>query len=131
MQHKNMLKFLNTLEKEGELIRIKQFINPELEISEITDRVSKSPGGGKAILFENTGTEFPLLINSLGSERRICLALGINNLDETSEKLAKLFNKLTATKSNFWEKLKLLPTLKEISSWLPVYKNGKGACQEI
>jgi len=70
--------FINELEKQGELIRIKQFVNPNLEITEITDRISKQNGGGKAILFENTGTDFPLLINALGSEKRIAMAFGRN-----------------------------------------------------
>ena len=51
--------FIQALEKAGELIRIKTFVDPKWEIAEITDRVSKSGGGGKALLFENTGTEFP------------------------------------------------------------------------
>ena len=52
---------VSTLEEEGELISIKDFVNPELEITEITDRISKKVDGGKAILFENTGTDFPVL----------------------------------------------------------------------
>jgi 4-hydroxy-3-polyprenylbenzoate decarboxylase len=131
MPYKNLFEFALALEKAGELIRVRQFVNPELEISEITDRVSKSPDGGKALLFENTGTGFPLLINCFGSEKRICMALGVNNLDETSEKISILFNQFSSPKTNFWKKLKLLPALKEISSWLPVHKNGRGDCQEI
>jgi 4-hydroxy-3-polyprenylbenzoate decarboxylase len=55
------------------------FVDPKLEIAEITDRVSKSGNGGKALLFENTGTEFPVLMNAYGSERRMCMALGVQN----------------------------------------------------
>ena len=62
------------------LIRIKQFVDPVLEITEITDRVTKS--GGKALLFENTGTDFPVLINAFGSDLRMSMAIGRNNLDE-------------------------------------------------
>ncbi len=131
MAYKNLQHFINILEKSGELIRIKEFVDPVLEIAEITDRISKIPVGGKALLFENTGTDFPLLINSLGSERRICLALGVENLDEIGMKISTLMNQLTSTNNSFWTKLKILPTLKEISSLLPVRKNGRGICQEV
>ncbi len=77
MAYKNLQHFIETLEKEGELIRIKEYVNPKLEIAEITDRISKTPGGGKALLFENTGYDFPVLMNAYGSEKRMCLALGV------------------------------------------------------
>ena len=48
MAYKNLQHFIETLEKEGELIRIKEYVNPKLEIAEITDRISKTAGGGKA-----------------------------------------------------------------------------------
>ena len=54
MAWKNQQEFIGALEKEGELLRIKTYVNPYLEIAEITDRISKSGNGGKAILFENT-----------------------------------------------------------------------------
>ena len=57
MSYSGLTEFINELEKKNELVRIKQFVNPVLEITEITDRVTKS--GGKALLFENTGTRFP------------------------------------------------------------------------
>ncbi len=49
MAYKNLQHFIDTLEKEGEVIRIKEYVNPKLEIAEITDRISKTPGGGKAL----------------------------------------------------------------------------------
>jgi 4-hydroxy-3-polyprenylbenzoate decarboxylase len=55
MAYRNQQHFIDTLEKHGELIRIKNYVDPKLEIAEITDRISKTPGGGKALLFENTG----------------------------------------------------------------------------
>ena len=82
MAYRNQQHFIDTLERAGELLRIKTFIDPKLEIAEITDRISKMPGGGKALLFENTGYAFPVLMNAYGSEKRICLALGVNHLDD-------------------------------------------------
>ena len=79
----NSLKhFVEELEKAGELIRIHEYVNPKLEITEITDRLSKS--NGPALLFENTGTSFPLLINAFGSRKRICMALGVSAIHDLS-----------------------------------------------
>ncbi|MCK9612505.1 MAG: menaquinone biosynthesis decarboxylase [Bacteroidales bacterium] len=128
MPYKNLSEFIAVLEKQNELHRIKEFISPKLEISEISDRVVKS--GGKALLFENTGTDFPLLINAFGSEKRMCLALGIENLDEIKGRIDALFkNALTSGKS-LTEKLHKLSLLREISSWMPKTISGKGKCQE-
>ena len=62
---------VSKFEKEGELIRINEFVNPELEITEFADRMMKLPKGGKALFFENTGTDFPLLINHFGSKKNV------------------------------------------------------------
>lgn len=70
MAYKNQQEFINALDKAGELIRISTYVDPHLEIAEITDRISKSGGGGKALLFENTGYDFPVLMNAYGSEKR-------------------------------------------------------------
>jgi len=67
MAYKSLQHFIKTLEEQGELVRISEYVSPHLEIAEITDRISKSKG--KALLFENNGTKFPLLINAFGSER--------------------------------------------------------------
>jgi 4-hydroxy-3-polyprenylbenzoate decarboxylase len=65
MAFKNQQQFIDVLEKNGELVRIKEYVDPKLEIAEITDRISKTTGGGKALLFENTGYDFPVLMNAL------------------------------------------------------------------
>ncbi|MDR2652349.1 MAG: menaquinone biosynthesis decarboxylase [Prevotellaceae bacterium] len=123
--------FIKLLENKNELIRIKEFVNPVLEIAEITDRISKSKNGGKALLFENTGTDFPVLTNAFGSNDRICYALGVNNLNETANEINKLFSLFTSPKTGFWDKFLLLPKLKRISDWLPKHKSGKGRCQDV
>lgn len=131
MSFKNLQHFIDRLDSEGELIKIKDFVNPHLEITEIVDRFSKSPNGGKALLFENTGTEFPLLINSLGSYKRMCIALGVNDLDDIASEIEELFKLLSAPKNNILDKLHLLPQLGRFSSWMPKVVNKKGACQEV
>ncbi len=123
--------FIATLEKQNELMRIKSFVNPDLEITEITDRISKQPGGGKALLFENNGTNFPLLVNALGSEKRIAIAFGRNSVFDIENEIESLFKALMQPKDNLWDKLKLLPKLKEVSQWMPRKINGKGKCQEV
>ncbi|HEX2532980.1 MAG TPA: menaquinone biosynthesis decarboxylase [Chitinophagaceae bacterium] len=131
MAYKNLQQFIEVLEREGELVRIKEYVNPHLEIAEITDRVSKMPGGGKALLFENTGYDFPVLMNAYGSERRMCLALGVEHLDDTARQIEGLFQLLAAPKEGILDKLKLLPKLGEFASWMPGVKSGRGACQEV
>ena len=93
MSYKSLREFIDVLDKAGELVRIKTFVDPVLEIAEITDRVSKTPDRNKALLFENTGTEFPLLINSMGSEKRMCMALGVDTLDDVARDIEELFKK--------------------------------------
>ena len=73
--YSNLREYIDRLEREGELIRISAPVSTRFEIAEITDRVVKSEGGGKALLFENTGTDFPVITNMMGSERRIAMAL--------------------------------------------------------
>jgi 4-hydroxy-3-polyprenylbenzoate decarboxylase len=131
MPYRNQQHFIETLEKAGELIRIKTFVDPKLEMAEITDRVSKTPGGGKALLFENTGYDMPVLMNAYGSEKRICLALGVNHLDDTAKEIESLFKMLSAPKENIIDKLKLLPKLSQFASWMPKSRSGRGECQEI
>jgi len=131
MAYRNQQHFIDTLEKHGELIRIKNYVDPRLEIAEITDRISKTPGGGKALLFENTGYDFPVLMNAYGSERRMCLALGVNHLDDIAREIENLFKLLSAPKEGLLDKLKLLPKLSQFASWMPKVRKGRGQCQEI
>jgi 4-hydroxy-3-polyprenylbenzoate decarboxylase len=131
MAYKNQQQFIEALERAGELVRIKEYVNPRLEIAEITDRVSKMPGGGKALLFETTGYDFPVLMNAYGSERRMCLALGVSELNDTAREIEGLFHALSAPKENIIDKLKMLPMLGQFASWMPKVKSGRGECQQV
>ncbi|HZF65083.1 MAG TPA: menaquinone biosynthesis decarboxylase, partial [Chitinophagaceae bacterium] len=97
----------------------------------ITDRISKTPGGGKALLFENTGYPFPVLMNAYGSERRMCLALNVAALDDVAKEIEKLFHLLSSPKENIIDKLKLLPQLGTFASWMPKVRSGRGECQQV
>ena len=131
MAYKSLRAFIDTLEQAGELVRIKTFADPVLEIAEITDRVSKTPDRNKALLFENTGTGFPLLINSMGSDKRMCLALGINHLDDAMNDIEALLKKMSTPKNGLLEKLAMLPQLSKFASYMPKVVSGRGACQEV
>ena len=97
MAYKDLRDFINRLEREGELNRIDAKVDVDLEITEITDRVSKA--GGPALLFQNPrsakdGVAYPMpvLINTLGSRKRIEMALEVvmeercNECDEGIER---------------------------------------------
>ncbi|HEV8507526.1 MAG TPA: menaquinone biosynthesis decarboxylase, partial [Chitinophagaceae bacterium] len=131
MAYKNQQQFIEALERAGELVRVKSYVNPKLEMAEITDRMSKQPGGGKALLFENSGYDFPVLMNAYGSERRMCMALGVEHLDDVAKQIEELFKLLASPKEGIIDKLKLLPKLNQFASWMPKVKSGRGECQEI
>ena len=131
MAYRSLQHFIDTLEKLGELIRINHYVDPKLEMAEITDRMSKQPSGGKALLFENTGYNFPVLMNAYGSERRMSLALGVEHLDDVAKQIEGLFKLLASPKEGIIDKLKLLPKLNQFASWMPKIKSGRGECQQV
>jgi len=131
MAYKNLQHFIDSLDKAGELLRIKAFVDPKLEMAEITDRMSKQPNGGKALLFENTRYDFPVLMNAYGSEKRMCMALGVDHLDDTAKQIEDLFKLLASPKEGLLDKIKLLPKLSQFASWMPKVKSGRGECQEV
>jgi 4-hydroxy-3-polyprenylbenzoate decarboxylase len=102
MGYNNLGHFIKKLEEAGELKRISHPVSPALEISEITDRIVKN--NGPALLFENTGTDFPVLINSMGSEKRIAMALGVENLDQIGSDIEAVFHAITIPRQGFMDK---------------------------
>ena len=128
---KSLKDFVEKLDGAGELMRISTPVSSELEIAEITDRMVKTEGGGKALLFEKTDKGFPVLTNLYGSERRMAMALGVEQLSDISERLNNLINTVTSPKESLIDKLKLLPLLGEASQWFPRKKSGRGACQQV
>jgi len=85
--------FVDALRAAGELREISVPVDPHLEITEIADRCVKRPDGGSALLFTNVkGSDFPLLINALGSERRMSMALGVPSLDRLGEKVSRVLD---------------------------------------
>ncbi|MGH9448898.1 MAG: menaquinone biosynthesis decarboxylase, partial [Terriglobia bacterium] len=95
MLYRDLQEFVARLEREHELKRIAVPVDVELEISEITDRVSKA--GGPALLFERprsrqdkAGYPVPLLINALGTRKRMEMALGVDHLEEVARRIQDL-----------------------------------------
>jgi len=142
----DLREWIRTLEKNGELRRIGEEVSPELEITEITDRVSKigasgraaakgSAGkyahGGPALLFENVKGHpgHKVLINQFGSERRMAMALGVDRLEEIAERIKGLMN--MKAPEGLFDKLKMLPQLGAITSAFPKTVSAKEArCKE-
>ena len=129
MTYKSLGEFITALDRAGELARIADAVSPDLEISAVTDRVSKSPGGGPGLLFEQpAGHSMPVAVNLFGSMKRICMALGVEKLDD----LAKEIDELATPKmpAGMLDALKLLPMVNRLRDLMP--KTVKdGACQEV
>lgn len=131
----SLQEFIAAIDKVGELVRITEPVRTRLEIAEIADRCMKSPGGGPALLFERPlldngqPSEFPVAINLYGSMRRMCLALGVENLDEVGGRISELLN--LKVPDGIFGKLSMLPKLAEVAKFPPRTKGGKPSCQEI
>jgi len=131
MAYYSLREFIEQLEINNELIRITDQVSPILEISEITDRISKQGGGGKALLFENVeGSKIPVLINAFGSTKRINLALGVQNIEKIPADIDKYLK--IVPPSSLLEKIKLLPMLLEAAAFPPkIVSSNQAPCQEI
>ena len=122
MAYRNLREFIARLEREGELKRIAQPVDVDLEITEITDRVSKA--GGPALLFEKPrstreGRDYsiPLLINTLGTRRRLELALDVASIEDAAGRIDELLD--VKPPEGFLDKVRMLPQLAELGSFFP------------
>ena len=122
--------FVDLLERNGELARVKATVSPILEIAEIADRMSKSPAphgheeldrnpaarlGGKALLFESVeGSDIRLAINTFGSYWRVNQALGTDNLEALAARVQQMIKPEMPT--TLLEKMKKLPDLIKMGS---------------
>ena len=127
MAYRDLRDFLTKLEKAGELVRIGVQVDPVLEITEITDRVTKS--GGPALLFEKPkGSRVPVASNLLGSERRLNLALEVDCIDDVAARVRSFLD--FQSPQGVFEKLKMLPKLAELGSFFPKSVRS-GPCKEV
>lgn len=141
MAYDDLRSWIRTLEKAGELKRIREEVDPILEIAEITDRASKAgkkggvrgyAPGGPALLFEKV-KGYPghrVLMNQFGSERRMQLALNAQSLDDIAARIHGFLN--VRPPEGFLGKLKMLPMLAEVGSFFPKLIPAKDApCKEV
>jgi 4-hydroxy-3-polyprenylbenzoate decarboxylase len=130
MAFQDLREFLGFLEKRGQLQRIAAPVSPELEITEITDRVTKA--GGPALLFENvTGYDMPLAINLFGSDKRMSWALGVENLDQLGDRIKRWLDIVqNKPPDGLLEKAKLLPEFAELARIFP-HTVSHAPCQEV
>lgn len=121
--------FIAALEAAGELRRIRAEVDPDLEITEIADRVMKSPGGGPALLFERVrGSSMPLLINALGSRRRMEMVCGSERIADVVENFIAMLEPKGSL--SFLDKIRMLPKLKQVNDIFPVEVRS-APCQEV
>ncbi len=131
----SLSEFIDALDSAGELHRITAPVRVQLEITEIADRVSKQPNGGKALLFEHpvlrdgTRSPFPVAINLFGSLRRMAMALGVDDLDSIGSRITQLLD--LKVPEGLMGKLSLLPRLLEVAKFPPRVKSGTPSCQTV
>ena len=120
--------FITELEKRRELARVTDVVDPNLEISALVDKASKSPGGGPALLFEKpAGHTMPVAANLYGSMTRICLALGVTHLDELAREIEDLTT--PPMPRGFMDALKMMPLVGRLSDLMPKTVSD-APCQE-
>src|SRR5258706_15433799 len=130
MAFQDLRDFIALLERKGQLKHIKAPVNCELEITEITDRVTKA--GGPALLFENvTGYDMPVAINLFGSDKRMSWALGVENLDQLGDRVKRWLDIVqNKPPDGLLEKAKLLPEFAELARIFP-HTISHAPCQEV
>jgi 4-hydroxy-3-polyprenylbenzoate decarboxylase len=123
---RDLRSWIALLEREGELVRVSAEVNPRLEVTEIVDRTVKA--GGPALLFENPKSAHPLLINQFGTERRMCLALGVDRLDDVAARLENVLE--MQPPQGLVDKVRGLKKLKSIADSMP-QTTRRGPAQEF
>lgn len=127
MAHQDLRDFIKALERAGELKRIPFEVDPRLEITEFADRAVKQ--GGPALLFEKPkGSKIPLLINAFASERRMQIALGVDDVGEIAARITEMLE--MRMPQGLINKLKMLPKLADMTNFFPKMVTS-APCQEV
>jgi len=128
MAYKDLQDFIQKLEACGELKRVSREVDPYLEITEITDRVSKA--GGPAVLFEHVkGSEYPVLMNAMGSYKRMAMALGVDSLETKKKEIEELIT-WAFSQAKSIDIPSIIPKLSLFRAFFPK-RVKRAACQEI
>ena len=130
MKYQDLRDFIAQLEKRGQLKRITQKIDPNLEMTEICDRTLRARG--PALLFENvTGSDIPVLGNLFGTPERVALGMGEESVEALREvgKLLAFLKEPEPPKGmkDAWDKL---PVFKQVLNMAPKVVK-KAACQDV
>jgi 4-hydroxy-3-polyprenylbenzoate decarboxylase len=125
----DIVSFIAEIERRRDLARVVEPVSPDLEISAVIDRASKSPGGGPALVFDRpAGHSMPVAANLFGSLARMCLALGVEKLDDIAREIEELMT--PPQPKGFMDALKLMPLATRLTDLMP--KTVKDApCQEV
>lgn len=123
--------YLEELDKRNDLVRIDCACSPTLEIGEIAHRIMSQRDGGKALLFSNTGTPFPLSINLYGSAQRMLTMLRCSSYEELAQRIDEFIDTLTAQPKSLRSKLALMSQLARLSCIAPKRSRRSAPCQEV
>lgn len=131
MAYSGFQDFLKRIEAIGELKRIREPIDPVLEITEIADRVIKT--GGPALLFEHPkGSRIPVVIGAFGTRKRMSLALGVQDFEEIAREIERLVSLPGNVPPSLLGKAALLPGLAQIAlNTAPKLTHRAAPCQEV
>jgi len=131
IKYNNLGEFIQALKHEGELKTISYPVSAVLEISKLTDAESKSFGGGKALFFEKVkDSPFPVATNLFGSSRRICLALGVENLEHLGDRIREIIR--MSPPKDLRDMLGMLTTAFSVSRFFPRKSRAKvPPCQQV
>lgn len=131
MAFKDLREFIAVLEERGLLKRIKTPVDAELEITEITDRVSKMKGSANvALLFENVkGYDMPVLMNAFGSMERMAIAFGVDKVDDVADEIREILKLPYISLQNKLDLLSIIPTAKRAINFPKYVKTG--SCKEV
>ncbi len=129
--YRNLQAFMADLARSGELETVDRPISPIVEISRRIDQESKKPGGGKALLFTRVkGSLFPVAANLYGSDRRICMALGVDHLDELGRRMARYVD--VAPPRSLRDVLAMMPMAMDLFKFFPrPFRGRRAPCQEV
>src|SRR3989338_2095169 len=127
LEYRDLREFLHLLRESGELKEVNVHVDPELEMTEVYDRVVKKEG--PALFFKNVkGSDIPLAINLFGSTKRMNLALGVRDIQEVADRFSAFLD--AKPPEGVVEKIKFIPKLLELNALNPKLVSH-GACQEV
>jgi 4-hydroxy-3-polyprenylbenzoate decarboxylase len=135
MSLESLRDFVAALDEAHELVRVRESVSTDREITEIADRCMKSPGGGPALIFEHpvlpdgTPSRVPVAINLFGSTRRMCMALQTPSLDDLGARISSLL--AVEVPDGLAGKLSMLPKLVEMAKFPPARATGPAPCQAV